>query len=122
MTFVAGTPLSAADLNDALGADTPTTFTTTTPAGGGWYRFLMGGEEVEFHFVSTGNVASGTTVTLDFTMPAAYRPAEKTAISAASSTTTRLGACVIDDVGAIKFYNGHSSPAIAYAHGKYKPA
>lgn len=122
MTFVAGTALSAAALNDALSVDAPTTFTTTTPAGAGWYRFLLGGEEVEFHYVSSGNVTSGTTVTLDFTMPAAYCPAEKTAISASSSTTTKLGACVIDDVGAITFYNGHSSSAVAYAHGKYKPA
>jgi len=122
MTFVAGTPLSASDLNDALGADSPTTFTTTTPVGTGWYRFLMGGEEVEFHFLSTGNVSSATTVTLDFTIPATYRPAEKTAIGAASSTTTKLGACVIDDAGVITYYNGHSSSAVAYAHGKYKPA
>ena len=33
MAFTAGTPLSAAALNDAVGYTTPTPFTTTTPAG-----------------------------------------------------------------------------------------
>lgn len=122
MTFVAGTPLSAADLNDALASDSPTTFSTTTPAGSGWYRFLLGGALVEFHFISTGNISSGTTQTLDVTLPSAYRPADKTAVGAASSTTTKLAACVIDSAGAITFYNGHTSAAVAYAHGTYKPA
>lgn len=122
MTFVAGTPLSAADLNDALASDSPTTFTTTTPAGTGWYRFLLGGALVEFHYLSTGNIPATTTQTLDFTIPAAYRPAEKTTVGAASSTTTKLGACVIDSAGAITFCNGHTSAAVAYAHGTYKPA
>ena len=38
MAFIAGTALSAAALNDAVGYTTPTAFTTTTPAGSGWYR------------------------------------------------------------------------------------
>ena len=122
MTFVAGTVLSAADLNDALATGTETTFTTTTPAGSGWYRSLFGGAFTEFWFLSTGNVSSATTVTLDVTLPVGSRPTDKTPLSAASSTTTKLAAAVVDSAGAVTVYNGHSSPAVVYIHGIYPNA
>lgn len=123
MTFVAGTPLSAADLNDALASDSPTTFSTTTPAGTGWYRFLLGGALVEFHWVSTGTVAATTNVTPDFTIPAAYRPAARTAIAgAAGAVGPRLAGVAIDADGTWQVYNGHSSAVVINAHGTYKPA
>lgn len=122
MALSGGSPASAADVLALVATDTPTTFTTSTPVGSGWYRFLLGGALVEFYFISTGNVSSATTVTLDVTLPAAYRPTDKTALGAASSTTTKLAAAVVDSAGAVTYYNGHSSSAVAYIHGIYKPA
>ena len=123
MTFVAGTPLSAADLNDALASDSPTTFTTTSPAGTGWYRFLLGGALVEFHWVSTGTVAATTSVTPDFTIPAAYRPAARAAVAAAAGVSNaRTAACWVDPDGTWQVYNGHTAATVISIHGKYKPA
>ena len=123
MTFVAGTPLSAADLNDALASDSPTTFSTTTPAGTGWYRFLLGGALVEFHWNSTGTVAAGGDAAPDFTIPSGYRPAERTPIAPTSgSSAPRVAAADVRTDGTWRVYNDYSVASIINVHGTYKPA
>lgn len=122
MAFSAGTTLSAAALSAALGLTTKTTFTTTAPAGAGWYRLTAGGM-IAFHWVSTGTVNATTNVTPDFTLPTGYRPATLTAIAAAAGTSgTRLAACAIAPDGTWVVYSGHSAAAIISAHGVYDPA
>lgn len=123
MTFVAGTPLSAADLNDALASDSPTTFSTTTPAGTGWYRFLLGGALVEFHYESSDTVASQTEVSPSgLTLPAAYRPASRAPLAAVSNATQRPGAAAINSDGTWSIYNWQNSAQVVACHGIYKPA
>lgn len=119
MAFTAGTPLSAAALNDAVGYTTPTSFTTTTPAGAGWYRKV--GSLVEVHYESTGTVAGTTAVTIT-TLPAGYRPAGMTAIAAGTLSSTRPGAASVAANGDLVIYNWNSSAAIVYCHGLYAPA
>lgn len=119
MAILAGQPASAADVLALLQMGSKVNFTTTTPAGSGWHRTLQGGEFTEFFFLSTGNVSATTTQTLDYTMPVDNRPTDKTPLSAASSTTTKLAAAVVDSAGAVTVYNGHSSPAVVYIHGIY---
>ena len=123
MTFVTGTPLSAADLNDALASDSPTTFTTTSPAGSGWYRFLLGGALVEFHYESTGTVASQTEVSpVGLTLPAAYRPAGRSPLASVSSSVQRPGGAAINPDGTWSIYNWQNSAQVVACHGTYKPA
>ena len=122
MAILAGQPASAGDVLALLQPGAKTTFTTTTPTGSGWYRSLMGGVLTEFWFLSTGNVSSATTATLDVTLPVGYRPTDKTPLSAASSSTTKLAAAVVDSAGAVTVYNGHSSSAVVYIHGIYPNA
>ena len=119
MAFTAGTPLSAAALNDAVGYTTPTSFTTTTPAGAGWYRKV--GSLIEVHYESTGTVASTTAVTIT-TLPVGYRPAGMTAIAAGTLPSTRPGAASVAANGDLVIYNWNSSAAIVYCHGLYAPA
>ena len=122
MAILAGQPASAGDVLALLQPGVKTTFTTTTPAGSGWYCSLMGGLLTEFWFLSTSNVSAGTTATIDVTLPVGYRPADKTPLAAASSTTTKLAAAVVDSAGAVTVYNGHSSAAVVYIHGIYPNA
>ena len=119
MAFTAGTPLSASALNDAVGYTTPTPFTTTTPAGSGWYRKV--GSLVEVHYESTGTVAGTTSVTIT-TLPVGYRPAGMTAIAAGTLSSTRPGAASVAANGDLVIYNWNSSAAIVYCHGLYAPA
>ncbi len=120
MAFTAGTPLSAAALNDAVGYTTPTPFTTTTPAGAGWYRKV--GSLIEVHYSSTGTVAAGAQITIT-TLPAGYRPAERTALAAAvGSAGIRPGVAFVDPDGTLAIYNAHTSSAPVYIHGMYAPA
>ena len=119
MAFTAGTALSAAALNDAVGYTTPTPFTTTTPAGSGWYRKV--GSLVEVHYESTGTVAGTTGVTIT-TLPVGYRPAGMTAIAAGTLSSTRPGAASVAANGDLVIYNWNSSAAIVYCHGLYAPA
>ena len=123
MALSAGSVASAADVLALVATGSPTTFTTTTPAGSGWYRYLLGGALVEFHWVSTGTVAATTSVTPDFTIPAGYRPAERTAIAAvAGSANARSAACWIEPDGTFQVYNNHTAATVINAHGIYKPA
>ena len=102
MAFTAGTPLSAAALNDAVGYTTPTSFTTTTPA--------------------TGTVAAGAQITIT-TLPAGYRPADETAVAAACGTSgKRTCASTIDAAGVWVLYNNHTSAAPVFAHALFAPA
>ena len=118
--FIAGTALSAAALNDAVGYTTPTTFTTTTPAGSGWYRKV--GSLVEVHYISTGTVAATTQVTIS-TLPPGYRPAGRTALAAAvGSAGIRPATAFVDPDGTLAIYNAHTSSAPVYTHGLYAPA
>ena len=120
MAFTAGTALSAAALNDAVGYTTPTSFTTTTPAGAGWYRKV--GSLVEVHYISTGTVAATTQVTIS-TLPPDYRPAERTALAAAvGSAGIRPATAFVDPDGTLAIYNAHTSSAPVYTHGLYAPA
>ena len=123
MTFVAGTPLSAADLNDALASDSPTNFTTNTPAGSGWIRFLLGGALVEINWNASGTIPATTSQTLDYTIPAVYRPANLVALAgAAGATGNRLAAGSAAPDGTLIAYNGHTASAVVHLHGIYKPA
>ena len=120
MAFTAGTPLSAAALNDAVGYTTPTAFTTTTPAGSGWYRKV--GSLIEVHYSSTGTVASGAQITIT-TLPTGYRPADETAVAAACGTSSkRTCASTIDAAGVWVLYNNHTSAAPVFAHALFAPA
>ena len=119
MAFTAGTPLSASALNDAVGYTAPTTFTTTTPAGAGWYRKV--GSLIEVHYESTGTVA-GTTAVAIVTLPVGYRPAGLTALGSATLSTTRPGAATVDASGQLTIYNWNPSPAIVECHGLFAPA
>ena len=123
MALSAGSVASAADVLALVATDSPTTFTTTTPAGSGWYRYLLGGALVEFHWISTGTVSATTSVTPDFTIPAGYRPAARTAIAGvAGASSPRLADVALDSDGTWQVYNGHSSATVINAHGIYKPA
>jgi len=117
--FVAATPLSAAALNDAVGYTTPTTFTTTTPAGSGWYRKV--GSLVEVHWVSSATVASGTMVQ-PYVFPAICRPSERTAIAATSGNSARTAAAHVDPDGTLSVYNDSGGTSPLCAHGLYAPA
>ena len=120
MAFTAGTPLSAAALNDAVGYTTPTTFTTSSPAGDGWYRQV--GSLVEVHWVSSGTVASGV-VAAPYVLPTGYRPAERTCIAAAAGgTSIRPAHAIVDPNGDIQVYNAHTSATVIEFHGLFLPA
>lgn len=119
MAFTAGTPLGAAALNDATGLTTETAFTTSSPAGSGWYRKTAGGM-IEVHYESSGTVASQTAVTLTV-LPAGYRPSGLTPI-AASSATTRPAASEIAADGTWTIYNWNNSSQTVRAHGTYLAA
>lgn len=119
MAFVPG-PLSAAALNAALGLTAETTFTTTVPAGDGWYR--MAGSLVEVHWVSSGTVAASTNVT-PYVLPAGYRPDTRTAIAAAAGgASIRPAHAIVDPDGTLQVYNAHSSSTVLECHGLFMPA
>ena len=121
MAFTAGTILSAAALNEATGLTAETPFTTSSPAGAGWYRLTAGGM-VEFHYESTGNVTSGSEVTIT-TLPANYRPAGLTALAASGGVNgTRPAAAAIDSAGAVKLRNNYSSDIAVQIHGLFMVA
>lgn len=123
MALSAGNEASASDVLALVATDSPTTFTTTTPAGSGWYRSLLGGQLVEFHWNSTGTVAAGGDATPDFTIPSGYRPAERTPIAATSgSTAARVAAADVRADGTWRVYNDYTVASIINAHGIYKPA
>lgn len=123
MALSAGSVASAADVLALVATDSPTTFTTTSPAGSGWYRYLLGGALVEFHFESTGTVASQTEVSpAGFTVPAGYRPAGRTPLAAVSSSSQRPGAAAINSDGTWSVYNWQNSVQVVACHGIYKPA
>lgn len=120
MAFTAGTPLSATALNDAVGYTMPTTFTTSSPAGAGWYRKV--GSLIEVHYSSTGTVASGAQITIT-TLPAGYRPADETAVAAACGASgKRTCASTIDAAGVWLLYNNHTSASPVFAHALFAPA
>ena len=119
-TFLTEGALSAAALNDAVGYTTPTTFTTSSPTGSGWYRQV--GSLVEVHWVSTGTVAASTNVT-PYVFPTGYRPAERTCIAAAAGgASIRPAHAIVDPDGTLQVYNAHSSSTVVEAHGLYMPA
>lgn len=118
--FTAGTPLSAAALNDAVGYTTPTTFTTTTPAGAGWYRKV--GSLVEVHYESTGNVSADAEVT-PYTFPVGYRPAGRVALAAcAGAASTRSAVAAVNADGTLNVRNAFTSATVVQCHGLYAPA
>lgn len=120
-----GGPLPGSWINavtDSINGDTPTTFTTTTPAGTGWYRYLLGEALVQVHWESTGTVAATTSVGPDFTFPAGYRPAARTALTAVQVTTTRTASAVIAADGSFAVYNGDSSARAMIVDGIFAAA
>ena len=119
MAFTAGTPLSAAALNDAVGYTTPTAFTTSTPAGDGWYRRV--GSLVEIHWVSSMTVASGV-VAAPYVLPTGFRPATRTAIACSSGNSARLASGFVEPDGTINVYNGSGGTSPLACHGLYAPA
>ena len=122
MTFWLAPVASAADLNDALASDSPTTFSTTTPAGTGWYRFLLGGH----WWSSTGSRRDrrgDDERHAGLHHPGRLPPAARTAIAGvAGASSPRLADVAIDSDGTWQVYNGHSSATVINAHGTYKPA
>lgn len=122
MAITAGSVASAADVNALLAATTPTTFTTTTPAGSGWYRTLLGGTLVQLHFESTGTVAATTAVTLNFTLPTGYRPAGRTPMTCTTGTSPRPGAANVLADGTITVYNSQSSSTTIYVDDVFAAA
>lgn len=119
----AGLPASWVDVLALVATDSPTTFTTTTPAGSGWIRFLLGGALVEINWNASGTIAATTSQTLDYTIPAGYRPADLVALAgAAGATGNRLAAGSAAPDGTLIAYNGHAASAAVHLHGIYMPA
>ena len=107
-------------LSGTTGDGARVTFSTTSPAGSGWYLLLASGTRAAFHWRSTDNVAANTAATPNFTLPAGYRPSGRTALAAAGGALTpRTAACVLDSTGVWQVYNGHSSATVITVDGTY---
>jgi len=114
MTFTAGTVLSAANLNAALAAATPTTF-STTPTGSGWYTTV--GPWAVVYFATTANITAGAQQTV-YTLPAAVRPDAPVVMAVAGATSlTRPASGVVNTDGTVVVRNNYTSdsPLSGYA-------
>lgn len=122
MAIAAGNVISAADVLAALvTVDTQTTFTTTTPAGAGWWRWV--GPFIELYYASSGNLTSGTSFTSAVILPAGARPLQMIPAAAAGGVALdREANGAINTNGTFTVRNNYSGSTTVSLYALFIPA
>lgn len=96
-------------------------FTTTSPAGAGWYELQPDGRHVEVYYASTDSVPATTAVDIIY-LPAELWPPNNVPIPAVSGTSPRQASSEINPNGRWRVYNGQTSATTVFVHGSYRRA